>query len=154
MSLVARVAILELIMGMVKIKKHSEQRISWRMNGKHAALSWKNRRDCIPHSRLSPHLRKTTGRAGPWQLMAANVGNMYIHCNMKICWCFLLYCFYRWLLFSQFATYNALQLTFIHQFNWNIGRRGLQFFYNFFKFTIFCFLRWCRCRYFSNLISR
>ena len=41
--------------------------------------------DCIPHSRLSPHLRKTTGRAGPWQLMAANVGNMYIHCNMKIC---------------------------------------------------------------------
>ena len=49
--------------------------------------------DCIPHSRLSPHLRKTTGRAGPWQLMAANVGDMYIHCNMKICCCFLLYCF-------------------------------------------------------------
>ena len=119
----------------------SEQRI----DGKHAALSWKNRRDCIPHSPLSPHLRKTTGRAGPWQLMAANVGDMYFHCNMKICCCFLLYCFYRWLLFSQFATYNALQLTSIHQFNWNIGRRGLQF---------CCFLRWCRCRYFSNLISR
>ena len=78
MSLVARVAILELIMAMVKIKKHSGQRISLRMNGKHAALSWKNRRDCIPHSPLSPHLRKTTGRAGPWQLMAANVGNMYV----------------------------------------------------------------------------
>ena len=93
MSLVARVAILKLIMGMVKINKHSEQRISWRINGKHAALSWKNRRDCIPHSRLSPHLRKTTGRAGPWQLMAANVGDMYIHCNMKIYCCFLLYCF-------------------------------------------------------------
>ena len=95
MSLVARVAIFKLIMGMVKINKHSEQRISWRINGKHAALSWKNRRDCIPHSRLSPHLRKITGTAGPWQPMAANVGDMYIHCNMKICCCFLLYCFYR-----------------------------------------------------------
>ena len=147
MSLVARAAILKLIMGngYGKINKQSEQRISWRINGKHAALSWKNWRDCIPHSRLSPHLRKTTGRTGPWQLMAANVGNMYIHCNMKICWCFILYCLYRWLLFSQFATYNALQQTSIHQFNWNIGRRGLQF---------CCFLRWCRCRYFSNLISR
>ena len=117
MSLVARVAISKLIMGIVKVNKHSGQRITWRIDGKHAALSWKNRRDCIPHSPLSPHLRKTTGRAGPWQLMAANVGDMYFHCNMKICCCLLLYCFYRWLLFSQFATYNALQLTSIHQFN-------------------------------------
>ena len=36
MSLVARVAILKLIMGVVKINTHSEQRISWRINGKHA----------------------------------------------------------------------------------------------------------------------
>ena len=145
MSLVARVAILKLIMGMVKINKHSEQRISWRINGKHAALSWKNRRDCIPHSRLSPHLRKTTGRAGPWQLMAANVGDMYVyslqHENLLL---FSSILFYRWLVFSQFATYNALQLTSIHQFNWNIGRRELQF---------CCFLRCCRCRYLRNLIS-
>ena len=34
MSLVAIVAILKLIMGMVKINKHSEKRISWRINGK------------------------------------------------------------------------------------------------------------------------
>ena len=84
MSLVTRAVILKLIMGMVRINKHSEQRISWRINGKHAALSWKNRRDCIPHSRLSPHLRKTTGRAGPWQLMAANVGNSLRHENLLI----------------------------------------------------------------------
>ena len=146
MSLVARVAISNLIMGIVKVNKHSGQRISWQIDGKHAALSWKNRRDCIPHSPLSPHLRKTTGRAGPWQLMAANVGDMYIyslqHENLLL---FSSILFYWWLLFSQFATYNALQLTSIHQFNWNIGRRCLQF---------CCFLRWCKCRYFSNLISR
>ena len=54
MSLVARVAILELIMGMVKVNKHSEQRISWRMNGKHAALSWKIGGIAFP-TLASPH---------------------------------------------------------------------------------------------------
>ena len=146
MSLVARVAILKLIMGMVKINKHSEQRIAWRINGKHAALSWKNSLTEWLHSPLSPLPTPAQNNRKGWTLAThGSKCRRYVyslqHENLLL---FSSILFYRWLLFSQFATYNALQLTSIHQFNWNIGRRELQF---------CCFLRCCRCRYLSYLIS-